>query len=48
MPGFDRALVKEKQQEWAEAGSTWWMEGLWEATQEQAAARLRQGSLKME
>ncbi len=35
--------VKEKMQEWIEAGATWWVEGLWEASQEQAFARLRKG-----
>ncbi len=35
-----RALV----QEWAEAGATWWVEGLWGASEEQAAERLRKGS----
>jgi len=33
----------DKLREWAEAGATWWIEGLWEATEEQAIARLRQG-----
>jgi len=41
--GLDPSQVKEQQQEWAEAGGTWWVEGLWEATAEQAADRLRQG-----
>ncbi len=35
--------VKDLLQEWAAAGATWWIEGLWGATKEQAAARLRQG-----
>ena len=43
---LDPSLVNEKQHEWAEAGATWWVEGLWEATTEQAAARLRQGPPK--
>lgn len=30
-------------QEWQDAGATWWIKGLWEATQEQATARLSQG-----
>ena len=30
-------------QEWAGAGATWWVESLWDASEEQAAARLRQG-----
>ena len=41
--GLDPSQVKEQQQEWAEAGGTWWVEGLWEATTEQATVRLRQG-----
>jgi hypothetical protein len=41
--GLDQAQVKEKLQGWAEAGATWWVEGLWEASEEQAATRLRQG-----
>jgi hypothetical protein len=40
---LDPVLVKEKMMEWAESGATWWVEGLWEATPEQAADRLRQG-----
>ena len=40
---LDLLLVKEKMQEWADAGATWWVESLWEATEEQAATRLRQG-----
>jgi hypothetical protein len=32
-----------KVREWAEAGATWWIESLWEATREQAEARLRKG-----
>lgn len=41
--GLDPSQVKEQQQEWAEAGVTWWVDGLWETTAEQAAARLRKG-----
>jgi len=37
------AQVRVKLQEWINAGATWWVEGLWEATEEQVAARLRQG-----
>jgi len=40
---LDRTQVQDKIQAWIEAGATWWVEGLWEATEEQAAARLRQG-----
>jgi hypothetical protein len=41
---LDPAQANDKLQEWAEAGATWWVEGLWEATEEQAITRLRQGS----
>jgi hypothetical protein len=30
-------------QEWVEAGATWWVESLWEASEEQAISRLHQG-----
>ena len=41
--GLSQSQVIEKIQEWAEAGATWWIEGLWEASEAQAANRLRQG-----
>ncbi|NJD58784.1 MAG: LLM class flavin-dependent oxidoreductase [Anaerolineae bacterium] len=37
----------EKVNQWAEAGATWWIEGLWETSEEDAAARLRQGPPRM-
>jgi hypothetical protein len=40
---LEPSQVKEKILEWAEAGATWWVEGLWEATPEQASMRLHQG-----
>ena len=40
---LDPLQVKDVLTEWADAGATWWVEGLWETTQEQAADRLRQG-----
>jgi hypothetical protein len=40
---LDPHEAKDKINEWAEAGATWWIEGLWETTEEQASARLRQG-----
>ncbi len=43
---LDPVQLKDKMQEWVEAGATWWVEGLWEASEEQAAARLRQGPPK--
>ena len=30
--------------EWREAGATWWIEGMWEASEETVSKRLRQGS----
>jgi len=41
--GLDRVQAHAKIQEWEQAGATWWVESLWEATEDQAAARLRQG-----
>jgi hypothetical protein len=41
--GLDQSQLTEKMQVWSEAGATWWVEGLWEATEEQAADRLAQG-----
>lgn len=32
---------------WAEAGATWWIEGLWQCSEEQASARIRQGPPKV-
>jgi hypothetical protein len=40
---LDHSQVRDKLREWMDAGATWWVEGLWEATEEQAAARLGQG-----
>lgn len=40
---LDHSQVRDKLNEWEDAGATWWVEGLWEATEEQAAARLRKG-----
>ncbi len=34
---------QEVLQEWAVAGATWWVESLWELSEEQAANRLRKG-----
>lgn len=41
--GLNRAQLKEKLLPWHDAGATWWIEGLWDATEEQAAERIRQG-----
>jgi hypothetical protein len=35
--------AQEKLAAWAEAGATWWIEGLWEYSKEQASARIQQG-----
>jgi hypothetical protein len=40
---LDPQQVKEVLREWSDAGATWWIEGLWGATQTQAATRLEQG-----
>lgn len=45
---LEQSLAEEKLADWAGAGATWWVEGLWEATHEQAAERLRHGPPKME
>jgi alkanesulfonate monooxygenase SsuD/methylene tetrahydromethanopterin reductase-like flavin-dependent oxidoreductase (luciferase family) len=41
--GLDRAQLQEKLLPWQDAGATWWIEGLWDATEDQAAERIRQG-----
>jgi hypothetical protein len=46
--GIDQSQVKEILQEWVEAGVTWWVEGLWEATEDQVVARLHQGPPRLE
>jgi hypothetical protein len=46
--GLSQSQVIEKIQEWAEAGATWWIEGLWEASEAQAANRLRQGPSRVD
>jgi Luciferase-like monooxygenase len=46
--GLDQAQIKEKLQGWAEAGATWWVEGMWEANEEQAAERIRLGPPKLD
>jgi len=44
--GLSPTQAKDQLQGWVEAGATWWIEALWEATEEQATARLRQGPPK--
>jgi len=41
--GQDPARVKDKFLEWADAGATWWIEGLWGDPEEVVIERLRQG-----
>lgn len=41
--GLDHAQTQDKLQPLAEAGATWWIEGLWEATEEHAIERIRGG-----
>lgn len=41
--GLDHTQSRARLQECEQAGATWWVESLWEASEEQAAARLRQG-----
>ena len=40
---LEPSAVKEMLKEWEDAGATWWVEGLWEATREQAEERLCKG-----
>ncbi len=40
--------VKDELHKWQEAGATWWVESLWDATEEQAANRLRQAPPKVD
>jgi hypothetical protein len=35
--------AQEKLAVWSEAGATWWIEGLWEHSEEQASRRIQQG-----
>lgn len=37
------AQAQEKLAVWAEAGATWWIEGMWECSEEQVLQRIRQG-----
>jgi hypothetical protein len=41
--GLDQHRTKDKLQEWVDADATWWIEDIWEASEKQAAARLRHG-----
>ena len=46
--GLDKAQLQDKLLSWKEAGATWWIEGLIEASQEGAAERIRQGSPQLD
>jgi hypothetical protein len=41
--GLDRTQLQEKLLAWREAGVTWWVEGLWGASEEQVTERIRRG-----
>ena len=41
--GLDRNQQRDKLLPFREAGATWWVEGLWDASEEQAAERIRLG-----
>jgi hypothetical protein len=40
---LERAQLQDKLLPWIEAGTTWWVEGLWGETEEQVTERIRQG-----
>ena len=46
--GLARPQVQEQLLAWQEAGATWWVEGLWDAAEVDAAARIRQGPPRLE
>lgn len=46
--GLDQAQLQDQLLPWREAGATWWIEGLIEASEEQAAERIRQGSPRLD
>ena len=41
--GMDPVQRRETLQAWADAGATWWIEGAWNATDEEVAARIEAG-----
>jgi hypothetical protein len=45
--GFRQAQAQDKIQPWADAGATWWIEGLWEMPKEEVVARIKQGPPKL-
>jgi alkanesulfonate monooxygenase SsuD/methylene tetrahydromethanopterin reductase-like flavin-dependent oxidoreductase (luciferase family) len=46
--GLDGAQMKDTLLPWQEAGLTWWVEGLWGDSEEQAIARIRQGAPRLD
>ncbi len=42
--GLNEQQVEDKLMPWIEAGITWWIEGMWEETEEATLQRIRQGS----
>lgn len=47
-PGDDAAAAAALVRPYAEAGATWWLEGMWEAPMEEVRARLRQGPPRLD
>jgi hypothetical protein len=41
--GLEKEAAREKVLPWINAGATWWVEGLWEATEEQVSTQIHQG-----
>jgi hypothetical protein len=41
--GLSQSQAQDKLHPWADAGATWWIEGLWEMPQEEVVARIKQG-----
>ncbi len=41
--GLPPAQAQAKLAEWAEAGATWWIEGMWEHSEAEVLQRIRQG-----
>lgn len=46
--GLDQAQLRDQLLPWREAGATWWIEGLIEASEEQAAERIRRGPPRLD
>jgi hypothetical protein len=46
--GMSRTQAQDTLQPWIDAGTTWWVESMWESTPEQWEERIRQGPPVME